>query len=481
MRLAQKITAASLALLTAAAAAGCGSSDSSGGDAANSSVSSGKDLNESQKEQLASLADDSALATEELKNKTIKWLAHYDINPAEGATKSPGLELFETKYDGKIEWVNCEYADRYTKLATLVMSNESPDFFPADDMDTFPKGAIKAMFQPIDDYIDLDSELWKDSKNFCDDFMFNGKHYIAVIKPTPNLVCIYNTRTIEDNSLDDPAELYWKDQWTWDAFQDMCTSFTDTEAEKYGLDGYWYGNAISMTSGVPLIGMKDGIVVHNLEDPAIAKAQDFMYRLQMNNVCFDRSSNGWKTRGDGTTGEGLGSYMTLFIPTGLWAIEVPPEKSAIIGDIEDDEIMFVPMPRDPDGDKYYMSARVNGFNICTGAPNPEGVAAYLDCIQVADQKASNIYEEVLRNDYKWNDDMIAMREECYRVCAENPVFDLQNGVSSDLEAVMVNVSQATMITGGGAMSWTEAVGSYKAKVQFLIDEANNSITDVPSN
>lgn len=478
MRLAQRMTAATLALLTAAVAAGCGSGDA-GSDAGNSSVSSGKELNESQKEQIAGLADDSALSADELENKTIKWLAHYDINPAEGATKSPGLELFETKYDGKIEWINVDYQERYTKLASLVMSNESPDFFPADDMDTFPKGAIKAMFQPIDDYVDLDSDLWKESKKFCDDFLFNGKHYIAVIKPTPNFVCIYNTRTIEDNSFDDPAQLYWDDKWTWDVFQEMCTTFTDAEADKYGLDGYWYGNAISQTSGVPLIGMKDGKIVQNMDDPQVAKTQEFMYRLQINNVCFDRSSNNWKTRGDGTTGDGLGSYMTLFIPTGLWAIEVAPEKSAIIGDVEADEIMFVPMPRDPDGDKYYMSARVNGFNICTGAPNPKGVAAYLDCIQVADQKASNIGEEVLRNDYLWNDQMIEMREECYRLCAENPVFDLQNGVSPDLDTVMQEVSQATMITGGGATSWTEAVGKYKAKVQWLVDQANENIETTP--
>ncbi|MBR4555736.1 MAG: extracellular solute-binding protein [Ruminococcus sp.] len=485
MKLAKKLSAAALAVMMAATVSACG--DSNSNDTANSEETTtaatepGKELEESQKEQLASLTEDDQFSVKELSNKTIKWLAHYDINPSNGAVKGPELELFEQKYEGKVEYINADWNSRYTKLASLVMSKESPDFFPADDMDTFPKGAIKAMFQPIDDYVKLDSELWKDSKGYCDQFMFNGKHYIAVIYPEPNLVCIYNTKTIEDNSLDDPAELFENDEWTWDKFQEMCKSFTNPEEEKYGLDGYWYANAISQTSGKPLIGLENGKLVHYLDDPAVAKAQEFMYNLQKDNVCFDRSSNNWSTRGSGDTGEGLGSYLTLFIPTGLWAIQNTPDNVKLIGDVEAGEIMFVPMPRNPSGDGvYYMGSRVHGYNICSGAPNPEGVAAYLDCCQVAYQKASNIGEDVLKNDYKWNDKMLEMRKKCYELCAEHPVFDLQNGVSNELDAAMQDLSQATMITGGGATTWTEAVGSFKAKVQWLLDQSNNNVATEPT-
>ena len=487
MKLVKQLSAASLAVLMAASVSACGSSDSSGdaaasgGDEAIVTTQPGKELEESQKEQLASLTNDSDLKIDSLENKTIKWLAHYDINPGDGAVKGPELELFEQKYEGHVEWVNATWETRYSKLATLVMSNESPDFFPADDMDTFPKGAIKAMFQPIDDYVDLNTELWSKSKEYCDEFMFNGKHYVAVIYPEPNLVCIYNTKTIEDNSLDDPAELFENDEWTWDKFQEMCKAFTDADNQKYALDGYWYANAISQTSGKPLIGLKDGKIVHNIDDPDIAKAQEFMYNLEKDDVCFDRSSNNWKTRGSGETGEGLGSYLTLFIPTGLWAIQNTPEKVKLIGDVEAGEIMFVPMPRNPAGDgKYYMGSRVHGYNLCTGAPNPQGVAAYLDCCQVAYQKASNIGEEVLINDYKWNDQMIEMRRKCYDLCAENPVFDLQGGVSNELDTVMQDLSQATMITGGGATTWTEAVGTYKAKVEYLLKLSNDNVATEPT-
>ncbi len=48
------------------------------------------------------------------------------------------LLSFQTKYGGKIEYVQTTWDNRYTDLAKAVMANDSPDFFPADDMDAFP-------------------------------------------------------------------------------------------------------------------------------------------------------------------------------------------------------------------------------------------------------------------------------------------------------------------------------------------------------
>ena len=131
------------------------------------------------------------------------------------------------------------------------MSGQSPDFFPADDMDTFPKGAIKQQFEPIDDYIDYNSELWADTKDIADQFSINGKHYIAVIQPTPSYACFYNKTTIEDEGFEQPADLFAEGKWDWDVFEKMCLDFTDAEEDKYALDGYWYNNAISESCGVP--------------------------------------------------------------------------------------------------------------------------------------------------------------------------------------------------------------------------------------
>lgn len=472
MKTMKRILAGSLALTMAVAMASCGKKD---GDST-SSDAGGKELTDEQKKQITELADQ--LPDIELENKTIKWMAHYDINPSKGSVKSPALELFEEKYGGKIEYVSTVWDSRYDDLATKVMGKDSPDFFPASDMDTFPKGAIKGMFEPIDDYIDLDSDLWASTKTASDSFMFQDKHYIAVIDVSPNYVCAYNKTTITENGLDDPAELFANDEWNWDTFSDMCLEFVDAENDKYALDGYWYVKALSETSGVPMIGLEDGKLVNNMSDPQIEKAQDFMYNLQKNNVVFDRSQNNWSTRGDGTTGVGLGTYQTLFIPVGLWALEVPLASTEPFGDMEAGEIMFCPMPKDPDSDKYYISSRFEGYVMCHNAPNPEGFACFMNCAMVCRDSTDNIKEETLVNEYKWNQEMIDMRNECLELCKTNPVFDISSGISSEMNAAMQGVTQATMVTGGNSETWTQCIEEYGVVVDYLLEEMNGKIKTV---
>ncbi|MGN0601958.1 MAG: extracellular solute-binding protein [Oscillospiraceae bacterium] len=472
MKLAKRLLAGSVALIMALGMASCDKSDNTttGGEGFTDKQ---KEIVEKMKEKLPEGAADS------LENKEITWLAHYDINPANGKAASPGLELFQSVYGGKINYKATTWENRYNDLATGVMSGNGPDFFPADDMDTFPRGAIKNQFDPIDDYIDYDSDLWKSSKEQADAFEFNGKHYICVIKTVPTYACIYNKTTIEDNGLEDPAELFEKGEWDWDVFEEMCKDFTNEDEDMYGLDGYWYNKAISESCGVPMITLKDGQLVENMSDPQIEKVQTRMYELQKNNVVFPRCDNDWNTRGSGANGEGLGSGLTLFIPIGLYAIEDTPEKTKNFGNIEEGEVMFVPMPKDPDSDTYYISAKVNGYNLCHNAPNPEGFAAYMTCLKVAaDNGGSEIYEDQLRNDYKWTDEMIEMRKKMYEMVIENPVYDLQDGVSAELSTQMVNVSQATMITGGDAMSWTKCRSSYQKSIKWLLNDANEEIKKV---
>ena len=471
----KRLLAGACALTLCCGMAACGSGSGSNDEASSANAI---EMNDEQKEQISDIS--SKLPEITLENNTIKWFSHWDINPGDGQVVPPGLQLFRDTYDGKIEFIQTTWDNRYTDLAKLVMSNDSPDFFSAGDMDGFPKGAIKAMFEPIDDYIDFDSDLWKDVAPTNDAFIFNGGHYVAATQSAPNFVCVYNTKTIEDNGYEDPAELYYNAEWTWSKFTEMCLDFVDAENDMYALDGYWYGQALNDTCGVPLIGLEDGKLVNNMSDPQVAKVQDLMYNLQKNEVVFDRSSNNWSTRGDGTTGEGLGTYQTLFIPVGLWGIEDAPANTTAFGDVEAGEIMFVPMPRMDDSDTYYVSARVDGYHLIKNAPNPMGFAAYMNCQKVAKDEAANIGEQQLRDEYKWNDDMIAMREEVYRLVNEHPVYDFQHGVSAELETQMVNINQATMVTGGGATTWTACVAENEKAVDYLIKEANESISTEPT-
>ncbi len=179
----------------------------------------------------------SKLRDVELENKEIKWLAHYDINPnTNGASKKVEIEMFEKKYGGSIKWYPTTWDNRYTDLSTNILGGEGIDFFPSD-ANNLPKGIVNGMFVPVDDYIDLDSDIWSETKNAMELLNFNGKHYEFVTGVTAEQVTIYNTQTIEENGFEDPWELYKKGEWNWDTFEQMLIDFVDVDNDCHGLDG----------------------------------------------------------------------------------------------------------------------------------------------------------------------------------------------------------------------------------------------------
>ena len=471
MKTTKKLLAGVFALTLCVGFASCGKDS---GDKSDKKSASTIEMKDEDKQAINDVANE-VLDTTELENKNVKFLSHWDINPGDGQVVPPDIQMFRDTYDGTFEYVQTTWDDRYTDLAKYVMSNDSPDFFSAMDMDGFPKGAIKGMFEPIDDYIDLNSDLWAPAKATCDAFVFNGGHYVAGIQSYPQYVCIYNTKTIEDNGLENPAELYKNDEWTWSKFSEMCKEFTDQDNDKVALDGWWYAAALNDTCGVPLISLENGKLVNNMEDPKVAKVQELMYDLGKNEVFFDRASNNWSIRGDGTTGLGVGTNLTLFYPCGLWGIEGAPKDVTAFGDVEAGEVMFVPMPRMDDSDTYYVTSRVDGYLLCKNAPNPKGFAAYMNCRMATLSKANEIGINQLKNDYKWNDDMIEMRAEIIKLCNDHPLYDFQEGVSEELKNAMQDVRQATVLTGGGAKTWTQNVEENKATIDYLLKEANDNI------
>lgn len=472
MRMTKRVLAALCALTCCIGITACGKT----GD--NDSKVSTNAMDKEDQEAVGQIAEQ--LEDIDLANKKIRFLSHWDINPGEGQTAGPDLQMFKDKYGGEIEWVQTTWDNRYTDLAKMVMADDSPDFFSAMDMDGFPKGAIKAMFEPIDDYIDFDSDLWAPAKATNDAFMFNGGHYVAGIQSYPNFVCVYNKKTMEDNGFDDPAELYWKGEWTYSKFKDMCVKFTDADNDLYALDGWWFESALNDICGVPLIGLENGQVVNHMDDPQVTKIQDLLYDLQKNKVFFDRSQNNWSTRGDGSTGLGLGTHETLFIPVGLWGIEDIPANVKNFGDVEAGEIMFVPMPRMDDSDTHYVTARVDGYFLCKNAKNPEGFAAYMNCRMATKNDATEIDIKKHKEDFKWNDDMIKMRDEVVKLVNENPVYDFQDGVSPELSAEMQVVKQSSLGTNNNPTTWTQTVQEHKKAVDYLLKEANDNIASEPT-
>lgn len=401
MKKQKRVLALISALVLMASVTGC--SDSSSGSASETTASTApKELNEEDK---AVIADIDIGEDENTEVGTVKWFSFYDINPADNKPKMPALELFETKFGGKIEYMETVWENRYNDMANLIIAGNAPDIYPAQEFDTFPTDAITGKCQAWDDYLDFnDADLWAGvpgAKQLSDMHTINGKHYVAAVGTYSKCVMIYNKRTIEENGLDDPAELLAEDNWTWDTFRKMCTDFCSREDDKFAYDWWDFEVQLVGTTGVVPISMEDGVLVNNLASPEIERAQDFLYNLKRDDLPFPHREYGWDVQPSR-----IADGRTLFYPIGTWALW-EADLSAY-GD--QGEIMFVPMPRDPKADAYYLPSSMDAYALCKEASNPEGAAAYMKCILITSNtdETREMTEKQYREDYGWTDEMIDM-------------------------------------------------------------------------
>ncbi len=405
---------------------------------------------------------------QKLENGTVKWLSFWDLNPADGKPKGVDLELFETNYGGKIEYIPTTYETRFSDLSTQVLGGTSPDLFPAGEIDCFPGKVISGMFDPFDDYLDFDSDLWTPgSKKLSDEMTLAGKHYVAVTSANTTCLCIYNKRVVEENGLKDPAELVKEGNWNWDTFKEMCMEFTDPDEDKYALDGWWFETNIILTTGKPAVGMENGKVVSNLMSGEMERVQSFMLDINKQGLNLPRDQFGWKEQP-----QRIGEGKTLFYPVGVWQL-YEPDLSAFG---KEGEIMFVPLPKDPSADEYYLpiSTGIDAYTLCKGAPNPEGAAAFINCRLMAgkDEKALEIQEKQYREDYHWDDDMMEMWGITTDLLNQNPVIDYFPGASSDINALLLEPLKAASYHG---TDWSTTRDEVNAAVQSYLDEINGQI------
>ena len=394
-----------------------------------------------------------------LENKTIKWFSFYDINPsADAETIDPDYVMFTEKFGGTIEYMQAAWDERFTAMANLILGGNSPDFYPVDS-DTFPTGAMTGMCAPVNDYIDLEDDLWKDLADANNMFRLGDERYAIITNISPiGCVCVYNRNTIEEYGFDDPAELFYAGDWDWDVFEEMCVEFTNPDEERWALDGWFFEGAIMMTAGVPLTEIKDGQVVCNIDDPRLEKVANFMYDLSKHSVYYPREAYGWVV----LEMAGIESGQTLFWPVGPYGF-----------DPKVDGAMFVPMPKDPDGDTYYINAGASGVDdgvhICVDAPNPEGVAVYMSCKRLASM--SDEVKQISINQAKqngWTDEQLEMQEAIYQIANTNYIFDFTSGINAEYLAAADPVTRNSMYS----TTWAEIKSSYADVLKEILKQFN---------
>lgn len=454
------------ALAMLGALSGCGTADTDVVQTTAETTTATTAPKELDEEEKAAVAEVDIGEDEKLENGTVRWLSTYDINPDKGKPKLFALELFETQYGGKIEWIPTTWENRYNDLSTLVLGGTSPDLFPAQEFDTFPSKVIDGMFEPFDDYLDFDSDLWPSgAKKLAEAHVLGGKHYVAPVNTDSKCLMIYNQRTIEENGLDDPAELLEQDNWTWDTFRQMCLDYCDREEDKFAYDSWYFETQFLLTTGVAPISMENGLVKNNIGSAEIERAENFMYNLKKDDLPLPKAEFNWTEQP-----QRISEGKTLFWPCATWALwEADLSKFGT-----PEEIRFVPMPRDPDADEYYLPANMDAYALCKDAANPEGAAAFIKCKLIAenDESSVTITEKQYREDYGWTDEMFEMWYKVRELTDANPVVSIHTGLPTDVAAVVDDSIKQASFNG---TDWAATRANILELTQITVDELNEKI------
>ncbi len=318
----------------------------------------------------------------------IKYLGFYDITSDQKGTEQ--CLIFQSDlYGGTIEYTSAAYGTAYfEKLTTLISSDDSPDLVTKDAM-LYPGNVSKNLFEPLDDYFDLSTPLWSDMKSVVDSFAWKNKHYYYPHRTTTKYALNYNKKTIADNDLTDPYDLYKAGEWTWDAWRDMMIQFCDKSDDHVGF--YTTNDTITSfiaTTGTTLIDTQpDGTITNNFLSADVSRAMTFLEGLCRDGLTYGKQFGDWVSpQVFSTVSDNL--LFTCTEPEWTYIAETEnlQNPKGVENDIFDtvSDFSFVPFPRDPSADKYYTEFDTFGYLIPKGAKNVSGSVEFINLNRIYD-------------------------------------------------------------------------------------------------
>ncbi len=305
-----------------------------------------------------------------------------------------------------------------TKLAVMVMAGQAPDMYQIDRVVT-PYIIRNDLFEPMDELIDYDAPLWAGLKPYTDYSTYKGKIYsIPSDKPRCIQCIIYNRKFFEEFGLEEPRELYKNGEWTWDRLVEYAEMFTqdtdgDGKTDVYGLSmGDYACMYFAVSTGKDIITFNpDGTIENNLRNPDFERAFKVYYDLgkagTLDPVQWEHQKNFPQNK--------IAMRLDHF-----WITVNEPYNSMI----KNDEISFVPLPKDPKADKYYHVALVADKFVPKGASNAQGAIAWYTFSRylqlVPDEQLEQEEYELMTKKWGWSEEDIQiaevdMREKLYPI------------------------------------------------------------------
>lgn len=399
--------------------------------------------------------------TVELANKKLVYFGNYDMRKA-GDIK-PAVKFFEERYGGEIEYVNVAWDAMEDTLANKIASDDSPDLIDKQD-NTYPHWIANNLYEALDDYINLDAPQWEQLKGYVDRYGWQGKHYYYpwVITGAPEML-IYNRGLFEQDGIDDPKELYDNNEWTWAKFKEVLVQFVESGENRTGLYGYIGTNFINNT-GTQLIDLDStGKLVNNMKSASVTKAANYLEDLRKENLA------GFPEGYNDVSLEPIADGTAAFQSMGGWIITDYCKK------YPDQDIFFVPFPRDETADKYYMRASNFGYLVPKGSKNIEGACVFINSCRLTktDTELAAITKESIMKNKKYSDEQYEFLVSFDELENFNYIMDETFGFPKTVvDTIKTMLSDIAFNHTETATSWTVMVEQNFGLVQDAIDKYN---------
>lgn len=419
--------------------------------------------------------------------KKITWLSWWPIDETQAAAElfkavygipEEGNESYGKDANNIFEYKFVAYESRYDKLAQMVSTGNSPDMFQFE-LENYPYTVYKGMFQSIDGIIDTSTPEWDATRDVMEQFKWGGKNYCAITQIELNQVLWYRRSVIQKAGLQDPYDLYMAGNWNWDTFTDMCNAFQLSGEGKYAVDGYKIPDYFVMSTGTPIIGLENGQLKCNLYEEDVERSINYISTLATENYRYPRHLlNNWSTS--------IPAFVagdTLFYGDGTWLWKDTLKSYATRYKWEDNDIFFVPYPKDPEADVYYHGLRHSSYMLCAGSDNIEGYKAWIDCVItcVNDEETKALSREQDKVNYDWTDEQLDFSEQVLKDLT--PVFEFKQGIGSDvvptntIDNCVDSLIQYPYIQNEGQdISYTSLRATNEGQITARVNEMNASVS-----
>lgn len=309
-----------------------------------------------------------AMPTRELKNKTVtifSWRNQTDSSLMTGT--KPDIPAIYKSVGLNVKTILTTHSTYNDDLAARVAAggDQVPDLMEPNQNKFYPSAISSNLVQPIDNYFDFKSDLWKDYKSVAEQYQINGKTYFAVEYFWLSTMIYYNPKMFADAGLKTPREYWEEDNWTMDTLQYLADKLVvKNPAGDVTRLGYALFDPTAIT-GVELVqySRTNGYKL-NITNSKYSKLMGYLYEM---------GRAGTKSAGFSNATQFLAGKVAM-LETPTWAHTQELDAMRKKGELE-----WIILPRlDSSSKHYYNVTWQPTFGIVTGAPNPDGAAYVIE-------------------------------------------------------------------------------------------------------